>query len=158
MNRFIWTAASLMTFTLIWTACSKHNSGSNNNNNNSNMTLMTQGVWKYDTSGFDLTGDNKIDYPDTLIQPCIKDNTYQFKMDSTVVVDQGATKCNNSDPQTATYSWSISNSTPPILRSNADSILTGGVTVSVLTSTQLQMYKDTSILGISVRYVLSLKH
>jgi len=155
MKRFLWTAASLMTLLLIWTACSKSKSGSNNS---SNMTLMTQAIWKYDTSGFDLTGDGKIDYPDTLIQPCYKDNTYQFKTDSTVIVDDGATKCNSTDPQTATYSWSISNTNPPILKSDADPILATGLTVSVLSSTQLQLYKDTSILGFSVRYVLSLKH
>jgi hypothetical protein len=156
MQRLIWTAASLMTLMLIWTACSKKNSG--NNNTNSNMTLMTQAVWKYDTSGFDLTGDGKIDFADTLLEPCFKDNTYQFKKDSTVVVDEGATKCNSADPQTATYSWSITSGTPAILRSDADSILANGVTVQTLNSTQLVVYKDTAILGISLRYILSMKH
>lgn len=122
------------------------------------MTLLTQAVWKYDTSGLDLNGDGKIDYPDTVAQPCFKDNTYQFKTDSTVIVDEGATKCDTAAPQTATYSWTISNSNPPILKSNADSILTGGVTVLVLTGTQLKVYKDTTILGVSLRYILSLKH
>lgn len=158
MNRLLWTSASLMTLMLIWSACSKSKSSNNNNNNNPNMTLMTQAVWKYDTSGLDLNGDGKIDFADTVAQPCFKDNTYQFKMDSTVIVDEGATKCDTAAPQTATYSWTISNSNPPILKSNADSILTGGVTVLVLTGTQLEVYKDTTILGVSLRYILSLKH
>ena len=156
MKKLICTAASLTTLMLIWTACSKSHSGSNNNN--SNMTLMTQAVWKYDTSGFDLTGDGKIDYPDTVAQPCFKDNTFQFKTDSTVTVDEGATKCNSSDPQTTIYSWTISSSNPPILKSDADPVLVNGVTVQVLNSTQLQVYKDTTILGVSLRYILSLKH
>jgi len=154
MKQLLWMAASLMTFMLIWTACSK----SNSNNSSSNMTLMTQAVWKYDTSGFDLTGDGKIDYPDTIAQPCFKDNTYQFKKDSTVIVDEGATKCNSSDPQTATFAWSMTSSNPPILKSDANAILANGVTVTVLNSTQLQVYKDTTILGISVRYIIALKH
>jgi hypothetical protein len=154
MNRLLWPVASLMTFMLVWSACSKHNSSSTP----TNMTLMTQAIWKYDTSGFDITGDNKIDYPDTVVQPCFKDNTYQFNKDSTVVVDEGAIKCNSSDPQTATFAWSISNSTPPILKSDANPVLANGVTVLVLNNSQLEVYKDTTILGISVRYILSLKH
>jgi hypothetical protein len=148
-------AVGLTTLTGIWTACSKNNSSSSSN---SNMALMTKAIWKYDTSGIDITGDNKIDYPDTVAQPCFKDNTYQFRTDSTVVVDEGALKCNSSDPQTATFAWSISNSTPPILKSDANPILVNGVTVLVLSSTQLEVAKDTTILGISVRYILSLKH
>jgi hypothetical protein len=139
----------------VWAACSKNNSSSSSN---SNMSLMTKAIWKYDTSGFDVTGDNKIDYPDTIVQPCFKDNTYQFRTDSTVVVDEGAIKCNSSDPQTATYRWSISNSTPPILTSDANPVLVNGVSVLILNSTQLEVAKDTSVLGISVRYILSLKH
>jgi len=155
MKQLLWTASSLMTLLLIWTACSKNNSS---NSNNSNMTLMTQAVWKYDTSGFALAGGNKIEFPDTLIQPCVKDNTYQFRKDSTVVVDEGATKCNSTDPQTATYSWSISSGNPAILKSDANPLLVNGVTVLVLNSNQLEVYKDTAVLGVSLRYILSLKH
>ena len=155
MRQLLWITASLMGLLLIWTACSKSNSS---NNSNSPTTLLTKAVWKYDTSGFDLNADGKIDYPDTLAQPCFKDNTYQFNKDSTVVVDEGPIKCNSSDPQTATYSWTMSSSTPPVLKSDANPVLANGVTVQVLNSTQLEVYKDTSILGISIRYILSMKH
>ncbi|HVU54260.1 MAG TPA: hypothetical protein VHD83_04360 [Puia sp.] len=153
MTQLRWMVPGLMT--LIVAACSKSKS---DNNSNSRMTLMTQAIWRYDTSGIDITGDGKIDLPDTIAQPCYKDNTYQFKTDSTVIVDEGATKCNSADLQTATYDWSISNGNPAIFKSDADPILEGGLTVQILNGSQLQLYKDTSVLGVSLRYILSLKH
>jgi len=154
MIKLLLTAASLMTLTLIWTACSKSKSS---NSNNSNMTLMTQAIWKYDTSGIDLNKDGVVDLTDNL-QACVKDNTYQFKTDSTVIVDEGATKCNSTDPQTATYSWSISSGNPAILKSDATPLLASGLTVLTLTSTKLTVYKDTTVQGVSIWYIFSLKH
>jgi hypothetical protein len=152
MKKFLWISASL---TILVVCCKKNNSSSNSN---SQMTLMTQAVWKYDTSGIDLNKDGIVDFADTTLQPCFKDNTFQFNKDSTVIVNEGATKCNASDPQTATYSWSISNTNPPILKSNADPILATGLPVLTLTSTKLTVYKDTTVLGVSLWYILSLKH
>ena len=153
MKKLLWIVPSLITLSILWAACSKNSS----NNSNSRVTLMTQAIWKYDTSGIDLNKDGNIDLADTL-QACFKDNTYQFKTDSTVIVDEGATKCNSTDPQTATYSWKISSGNPAILTSNADPIFVSGLTVQTLTSTRLTVYKDTTIQGISFWYVLSLKH
>ena len=153
MKKFPWMAASLMTLTIAWSACSKNKS----DNSNSRVTLMTQAVWKYDTSGIDLNKDGNIDLADTL-QACFKDNTYQFNKDSTVLVNEGATKCNSSDPQTATYSWSITSGNPAILKSDADPVFVTGLTVLTLNSTKLTVYKDTTIQGISFWYILSLKH
>jgi hypothetical protein len=155
MQKIFWTAATLMTL-IVWTACSKHNSD-NNNNNNSQMTLMTQAVWRYDTSGIDLNKDGQIDLPDTL-EACYKDNTYQFKTDSTAVVDEGALKCDGSAPQTATYSWTISKDNPPVIKTDADPILASGIKVKELTSSKLIVYKDTAIQGVGIWFILSLKH
>lgn len=36
---------------------------------------------------------------------CFKDNTTRFNTDKSVTYDEGATKCDSSDPQTTTGSW-----------------------------------------------------
>jgi len=156
MQKLLWTALCLllMTFSIIWASCSK----SNSNSNSANVTLLTKSVWKFDTAGIDLDKDGNIDQEDPSLEACFKDNTYQFNKDSTVVMDEGATKCDSGDPQTSSYSWSITNSNPAVLKSDVDPILAQGLKVRTLTDTKLTVYKDTSYLGVSFWYVLSLKH
>jgi len=135
------------------TACSKNSSS----DSNSSVTLLTRSVWKYDTSGIDLNKDGTIEIADTL-SACFKDNTYLFGKDSTVVMDEGATKCDGSDPQTSTYPWTITNGNPSILKSDVNAILQEGLKIRTLTDTKLLVYKDTTVLGVSLWYVFSLKH
>ena len=155
MRKFLWIPC-LMTLALsiAWASCSKNNS----NNNNNNVTLLTKSTWKFDTAGVDLDKDGNIDQEDNSLEPCFKDNTYVFNKDSTVVMDEGATKCDAGDPQTSTYSWTLTNGNPPVLKSDVDPILATGLKVFKLTDTRMTVYKDTSYMGVSFWYVLSLKH
>ena len=121
------------------------------------MTLLKKAVWKYDTSGIDFNKDGNIDFADDLTA-CFKDNTYLFNTDSTVVLDEGPTKCDAGDPQTASYPWTISSGNPAILKSSVNDILKEGLKVKTLTDTKLVVYKDTSMSGVSLWYVFSLKH
>lgn len=154
MQKRLWIVPCLITLVLsvTWASCSK-NSSSNNSNN---VTLLTKSTWKFDTSGIDMDMNGTIDQEDPIIEPCFKDNTFVFNTDSTVVMDEGANKC-STNPQTSTYSWTISGN-PPILRSDVNSVLAQGVRISTLTDTKLTVYKDTSLAGFSIRYILSLKH
>ena len=44
-----------------------------------------------------------------LLKDCTKDDLYTFNLNKTFIVDEGATKCNSSDPQTkAKGMWSLS--------------------------------------------------
>jgi hypothetical protein len=156
MKKLLWIAPCLLVALSIWCSCSKNSSGSNSNS--ANVTLMTKSVWKYDTSGFDIDKDGNIDQEDNILEACFKDNTYIFNKDSTVVMDEGATKCDGSAPQTASYSWTITSDNPAVLKSDVDPLLAAGLKVRTLTDTRLTVYKDTSYLGISFWYVLSLKH
>jgi hypothetical protein len=153
MKKLLWIVPSLITLTVAWAACSKNSSSSSN----SRVALMTQAVWKYDTSGIDLNKDGIIDIADTL-QACFKDDTYQFNKDSTGILNAGAIKCNSTDPQTSAFSWSISSGNPAILKSDVNPILAEGLTVLTLSSTKLTVYKDTTIQGIGFWYIFSLKH
>jgi hypothetical protein len=144
-----------LAFCIAWAACSK--SDSNNNNNNTNVTLITKSTWKFDTSGIDMDKNGTIDEEDPILEPCFKDNTFLFSKDSTVVMDEGADKC-SSNQQTGTYSWSITNGNPAILKSTVNPILAEGVKISILTDTKLTVYKDTTFGPFSIRYIMSLKH
>ncbi|QNE38201.1 hypothetical protein F1C16_00835 [Hymenobacter sp. NBH84] len=42
-----------------------------------------------------------------LLTSCQKDNFAKYTIDKTIVVDEGATKCSATDPQTQTYTWSL---------------------------------------------------
>jgi len=138
-------------------ACKKSNSS-----DGSRTTLITKAAWKYDLSGVDLNKDGAIDLPDTTALPCEKDNTYLFKKDSTGVADEGATKCDPTDPQSSNFNWSLkSNQTILVLSgiSLAGGVFTGGdVNISTMTDDKLVVYKDTVVSSLSFRYILSFKH
>ena len=157
MRKLPWfSTLSILIVVLALAACGK--STSNNNNTNTNVVLLTKATWKFDTAGVDLNRDGIIDQADETLESCFKDNTYIFKTDSTVFVDEGPTKCDGGDPQTATYPWTITGSNPAILKSSVNPILAEGLKVRTLTDTKLTVYKDTAVLGVSFWYIFSLKH
>ena len=147
---------------IIWTACHKSNSSNNTDPNapSARTVLLTKAIWKFDTSGIDITRDGVIDEADNTntLQPCFKDNTYQFNTDSTGIADNGPLKCNPSDPQTFPFTWSFSNKGDSIIKSNADPILANGINIFSISDTKIVLYKDTSIFGQPFWYIVSLKH
>lgn len=102
---------------LFFVACKKDDSlpdPNNNNNNNNTSATLTSGSWKM------VSSTSVIEYPApvgtqtvdlfALMQSCVKDNLYIFKTDNTTVSDEGATKCNSSDPQQKTAgTWALIN-------------------------------------------------
>jgi len=42
-----------------------------------------------------------------MMEDCEKDDTNKFNTDKTVVTDEGATKCDSSNPQKTTSTWSF---------------------------------------------------
>lgn len=139
---------------IVWSACKK---SSGSGGPSANMVLMTQATWKYDTSGIDLNKDGIVDIGDTTVPLCEKEYTYLFNKDSTGILTEGATKCNASDPQTESFTWSFTNNQTG-LTASVNPLLSGGVNIFSLTQTSLILYKDTTLLGSSFRYVISLKH
>jgi len=148
-------AATLAFLLVCWTACSKSSSSSDNSNR---VTLVTKAAWKYDTAGIDLDRNGTIEIGDTTLQACYKDNTYLFNKDSTGVADEGATKCSSTDPQTTAFTWSFSGTNQSKITSTADPLLAQGVNIYSLTDTKFVLYKDTTVLGVNIWYIISLKH
>lgn len=155
MKKSRWIVLCSIALVTVWTACKKNNSSSDAS---SRVTLITEGSWKFDSSGVDLNKDGIIDIVDTTIQPCFKDNTYTFNKDSTGVADNGATKCNSTDPQTTAFTWSFSGTGQSVIKSDADPLLANGLNIFSLTSTKMVLYKDTTIFSADIWYVVTLKH
>src|ERR1700733_6390030 len=150
--------AACLILVLFW-GCKKNSSSSSSSSSN-DVSLITQASWAYDTSGIDLDMDGKIDnndIPDTVLKPCEKDDIFTFYKDSTGLIDEGATKCHVGDPQTDSMTWEFTNS-DKILNVTSATHLNGSLNLLSLTTTSLVLYKDTTYLGFSFRYLISLKH
>jgi hypothetical protein len=155
MKRNLWIVSCSIALFTCWTACKKNNSSSDNT---SRTTLITEASWKFDSSGADLNKDGIIDIVDTTIKSCFKDNTYTFKSDSTGIADNGPTKCNPTDPQSTPFTWSFGGTGQSTIKSDADPLLANGLNIYSLTSTKMVLYKDTTVFGASIWYVVDLKH
>jgi hypothetical protein len=121
--------------------------------------LLTSSPWKIDQIGVDADKNGSIDLPQTL-QNCELDNTFTFKKDGTGIFDEGATKCNDTDPQSGSYSWSFINNESGISGDIPQLGFSGNATINTLSSTSFVLYKDTLIQGspTSLRLVLKMKH
>ena len=89
-------------------------------NESARMDLITTGTWKLvaltQSPGHDIDGDGTID-TDVFVfyDDCEKDNFYVFKRNGDYVGNEGATKCDPSDPQAATTHWQFSDNETKII-------------------------------------------
>ena len=98
---------------MICVACKK-------DNKESRMNLITSGNWKITAltivPGYDIDGDGDLDtdiFQD--FDLCEKDDYYIFKSNGVLEVDEGPSKCQPSDPQLTTGSWSFANQETEII-------------------------------------------
>jgi hypothetical protein len=151
----------LLFATMVFTACKKKDGPP------TKTELLDEKPWVYNTAGVDQDNNNTIDQtlPSTYMQPCAIDNSYIFKSDGTGTIDEGATKCNTTTPQTSPFSWSFAdNETSINLQSTALFGLGGKFKVLVLTDAAFEMRKDTTItipgvpIPLPVGIIIKLKH
>lgn len=128
----------------------------------SNTELIASSAWKYMNSGVDVNNDNFIDapVPPGYILDCDKDNTLTFKNDGTGTLDEGANKCDPSNPQTSPFTWSFKsgetyiNFSIPLMTG-----LNGDLKILKLTSTELNLGKEVNVGGAAPVFVIvELKH
>lgn len=148
--------AALVVLAAFW-ACKKGSSPSSPAQN-ATIKLIVASTWKYDTSGIDLNNDGQVDIGDTVLQPCVKDNTYTLLADSTGTMDEGATKCSPSAPQTDPLHWFLTSNYTVLNITSPISILNGNLNILNISSTNWTLYKDTTYGGFSFRYLFILKH
>lgn len=153
---FLPIAASLSFF-----ACQKEtNSGSADAKTND----ITAAAWVHESSGVDVDKNGTIDLPLTSagVQACRLDNTLTFKKDGTAIADEGATKCDNADPQTTNFNWNFAdNETSLVISNNVFAALNGKLKIKTLNSTNFTLTKDTTITmptTLNVTVIVNLKH
>jgi hypothetical protein len=149
---------------VIAVSCSK-NAGTGTKTNSpdsTNKVTVTAAIvgnpWMYDTSGLDTNNDGKIDQgSDTsVIHTCQRDDTYAFNADYTGTVNTGTKHCTVGEAQTTPFTWSLSTD-GKTLKSSFNSILAEGVSILTLDATHLSVYRDSTLLGVTYRYIVSLK-
>lgn len=98
--------------------------------------LLTSGAWRATSISVAL-GPLTVDAFAEL-EDCEKDDRMTFKSDKTVEIDEGATKCNPSDPQTYSLgAWSLSD--------NDNKLSYGGITYDILELTESRLRLKGSI-------------
>jgi len=98
----------------LFVACKKDKSES------ARMDLITTGTWKLigltSQPGHDVDGDGNIDTDlYAFYDVCEKDNLYVFKRNGEYEINEGASKCDASDPQIYTSHWQFSNGETEII-------------------------------------------
>jgi hypothetical protein len=152
---FIFSFVSIAVFV----GCSKSGSSSNPGTPNADSINITSSAWKFNASGFNLSGGGTVTIPDSTVTACQKDNTYTFHADSTGTMDEGATKCKVGDPQTDPFSWYFKTvGSQKLLHITSNTILNGDLNIFTLNTTNLVVYKDTSLLNVPIRYVVVFNH
>ncbi|OJY92140.1 MAG: hypothetical protein BGP13_08205 [Sphingobacteriales bacterium 40-81] len=110
----------------------------------SKTELLTAGSWKIKT----LTVKNGATTVDLLAlqQECYKDNLYTFKTDNTLIIDEGAKKCDEEDDQSYTTTWSFTdNETKIVMEGESGSIVS-------LTSAELKISSTETEGGLTYTY------
>lgn len=114
----------------------------------SRTDLLTAKAWQISNVALTVNG---ISLPSSqFITACQLDNSFKFNTDKTLVVDEGATKCNATDPQTTSGTWAFSNTDQTkITITLPGSVFNGDADVKELSSSALRLYGAQSASGLS---------
>jgi hypothetical protein len=124
------------------------------------MDNISSSAWKYESGGVDQDKNGTIDISgSSLFGSCSLDNTITFNKDNTGITDEGSTKCNSTDPQSAPFNWSFADAEANItISNNIFSLLNGKFKVVALTGSAFTLSKDSTIGSLSVSLIVNLKH
>jgi PBP1b-binding outer membrane lipoprotein LpoB len=139
----------------VFTSCSKEKDETAATENR--LALITQSSWKVASISIDLMSDGSID---TIIDQdaCEKDNIYSFNTNGSGLVDESTLKCDELDPQSATFQWSLKDN-GNIINANIPILgFAGDATIKTITLTTFEFYTDITSNGVSIRTLIKLKH
>lgn len=128
--------------------------------------LISASAWTYQDGGIDQNRDGTVDagysfstVAPALVPACRTDNSIAFKKDNTGTVDEGATKCNNTDPQTSNFNWNFADNEVNLnISNNVFTLMNGKSKIYALTATQFTLTRDTSLSGTTYPIIVILKH
>lgn len=128
---------------LVIVACKK------DKNENNTIELITSASWKIDTVGLDIDGNNKMDteLPEPL-ETCDKDDMLSFSADSTGIYSNGAIKCDEGDPDTAPFQWSLKANNVMNITGDLPDMLKGDVTIVTINESTLIISKELDLGGL----------
>jgi Lipocalin-like domain len=152
---------TLLSAALILGSCQKDDSPTVANK--TKTELITSAAWKYNDAKIDTdnngTGDAAL--PAGLVEACTTDNTITFVNNGTGTINEGATKCASTDPQTISFTWSFtSNETVINFSSAVFAGFSGDFKIISLTETELVLSKQLTIppIPLPITVVVSFKH
>lgn len=124
---------------------------------------LTASAWKYESGGADPDRNGTIDLQaSAFLPPCNLDNTATFNKNNTGVADEGAAKCNTTDPQSGNFTWSFADGETSLnMNTTIFTLLNGRFKIGALNATALTLTKDTVITAISsqpIQLIVNLKH
>jgi hypothetical protein len=143
-------------------SCQKDDNDDDPDAGKSRIELITSATWRYDTIRLytDNDGEPDIDLPDEYRPSCLTDNTLTFHAGGHGVHDEGASKCDDGDPQSTDFSWEFKDNENVL--SSPDPIFggfSGDSKITVLTSSKMQLQREMTVpLFGTVNIVLDLKH
>jgi hypothetical protein len=148
MRRINLTLSILLVSGLFFVACKKSSS-----HPKTNTDFLTQSSWKFDNA--------KVNGNDVSIflQACQTDNVLTFSTNLTGSLDEGATKCNSTDPQTNPFTWNFASNETVLHVSTV--LFTGGSSdfiIVTLNDTQLVLQQTITVSGSPANAVVSFKH
>lgn len=150
---------SLLSVTFMFSACKKDDETS------SKTKLLTGSSWKMTAftmePGFPIFDENFniIGYSTDMfadMDTCEKDDTHKFNTDQSVITDEGATKCDSSDPQKTNGTWSFNSDETGI--TITEDGLSETVTILELTDKVLKFKSTETYDSVTTTYTLTYSH
>ena len=149
-------------FSICLLSCNKK---SDPQNQPSKTDHISASPWMYENAGIDSDKNGTIDISlstaaPTLLPTCLTDNKISFGRNNSGTTDEGASKCNTTDPQTTNFNWSFADNEANLnISNNVFALLNGKSKIVSLTATNFTLSKDTTVVPFgNVALVVSLKH
>jgi hypothetical protein len=120
----------------------------------SKTEYLTQKAWKIESLSISIAGASQ----NIPIDACQQDDSDLFAAAGTGTYDNGATKCNELDDQTSTFTWSFKENETIISIVGPNVDLSGDSKISILNDNTLEAYQESTANGITTRFTGRFKH
>jgi hypothetical protein len=131
-----------------------------NSSDNTKTPIITQSAWKFENAGVDIDKNGTIELDiSNQLEACARDNTYKFEANGSGTVNEGATRCNSSAPQTVPFSWAfLSGETELQITSNPAQLFSGQYKIVTLNNSKMTLSKDTTVSGLNATLIANFIH